>query len=353
MFLTRYIPTFQLLYLISLSLLRKDTVRALVPSSSSLKRCHNHYQRRIRSNLMMNINQDHSSETSRKTFLSNVLLHTSLSISLMQPKQVQATYIDPTTKINLPEPKEIEEAIPSSSKEWQNIDNPFTDMDTKTSFSRLDSKNDAIFYQDARFVEHVDENAVSIMKDYIKNQIEDNQSILDLCSSWTSHIDTDIVQKLKLERISGLGMNEEELKANKVLTDFKVMDLNVMNTENISNGGSGIALPYSDSSFDIVLCQLSIDYLIYPLQVMKEISRVLKPGGSLHILYSNRLFLQKAIGLWTGADDIDHTFTVGSYLYFCDGNFGNIQAKDLSSRNKKNGRIIGDPVYVITATKDR
>jgi hypothetical protein len=45
--------------------------------------------------------------------------------------------------------------------------------------------------------------------------------------------------------------------------------------------------------------------------------RVLKPGGKVHIIFSNRLFLSKAVALWTGADDIDHAFTVGSYLHFC------------------------------------
>ena len=98
-----------------------------------------------------------------------------------------------------------------------------------------------------------------------------------------------IEQKLNLKRVTGLGMNEEELKANSVLTDYSVVDLNVK---------PDVKLPYEDNSFDVVLCQLSIDYLIHPLDVMKEVSRVLKPGGGVHILFSNRLFIQKAVGLW-------------------------------------------------------
>ena len=113
------------------------------------------------------------------------------------------------------------------------------------------------------------------------------------------------------------------------------------------------SLPFADSSFDVVLLQLSIDYLIAPLQLCNEISRVLRPGGSVHVLFSNRLFLSKAVALWSGKDDVEHAFSVASYLHFCASEaFKNIEAKDLSVRNKK-GRIVGDPLYVVTASKAR
>jgi ubiquinone/menaquinone biosynthesis C-methylase UbiE len=37
--------------------------------------------------------------------------------------------------------------------------------------------------------------------------------------------------------------------------------------------------PFADSSFDVVTCVVSVDYLTKPLEVFKEISRVLRPGG--------------------------------------------------------------------------
>lgn len=124
-------------------------------------------------------------------------------------------------------------------------------------------------------------------------------------------------------------------------TEWTVMDLNTNN----------VKLPYTDASFDVVLLQLSIDYLIYPLEVLKETSRVLKPNGRIAILFSNRLFLSKAVGLWTGSDDIEHAYTVGGYLHFCGGGFTNIMAEDLSTRQQKGRVIVGDPLYVVTATK--
>ena len=128
------------------------------------------------------------------------------------------------------------------------------------------------------------------------------------------------------------------------MTDFVVQDL---------NANPNVKLPYETGSFNVVLCQLSIDYLIHPLEVMKEISRVLKPGGKVVILFSNRLFFSKAVGLWTGADDIDHAYIVGSYLHYSNANFERIQAKDLSTRKGrgKDRPIQGDPLYAVTAIK--
>lgn len=211
----------------------------------------------------------------------------------------------------------------------------------KSAYSRLDKTSDSIFYKDPRFVEHVDENAVQLMTRYIADDVlEDKDVVLDLCTSWTSHMDQATLDKFNIQRVSGLGMNEEEMKGNPILHDYAVVDL---------NANENVKLPYDNESFTKVICQLSIDYLIHPLQVMKEVGRILKPGGKVVILFSNRLFIQKAVGLWTGKDDVDHVYTVGSYLNYSDGGFTNIRAKDLSSRKKK--KIVGDPMYAVVAEK--
>jgi SAM-dependent methyltransferase len=251
-----------------------------------------------------------------------------------------ATTIDARSGIRLPDVGEIESSIPT---DWTDVENPCLDMkEQKSLFSRLDNTPDSQFYQEPRFVEHVDENAVQLMTDYISNVAiqPGDKSVLDLCSSWVSHIDQSTANKLS--RISGLGMNPKELEANPVLTDWIVQDLN----ENPK------LTKYDDSTFDVVLCQLSIDYLTKPFDVLKEVGRVLKPNGRVHILFSNRLFFSKAIAGWTGGDDIDHAYTVGCYLHFCDGDFRNIQASDLSTRKGgRDRRIVNDPLFVVSAVK--
>ena len=279
----------------------------------------------------------------RRQFLSSIISSSSIIIPTItiatQQQPANAAIRDPKTGILLPSIGEIESSIPQT---WDEDDNPFTSLSDTVSFARLDASDDKIFYAEPRFVEHVDEKAVESMTSYITDRLLQNgDSVLDLCSSWTSHI---APGKVDLKRVAGLGMNAKELQANTALTEWTVQDLN----EN-----KNVKLPYEHDAFDVVMCQLSIDYLIHPLQVMKEVSRVLKPGGKVAILISNRLFLTKAVGLWTGSDDIEHAYTVGSYLRYCGGGFDDIKAEDLSTR-KKNGKeqmIVGDPLYVITATK--
>lgn len=244
-----------------------------------------------------------------------------------------AVTLDRRTGIAFPDPGEIEASVP---KDWSVVDNPF-EGDARTLFSRLDSSNDSNFYTEPRFVEHVDDPAVRLMTDYISHVAitPDTERVLDLCSSWTSHISVD-----RRLQVAGLGLNAKELQANPVLTDWVVQDLN-----------ERPVLPYQDNVFDCAVCQLSIDYLTRPLEVCKEIARVLKVGGSVHILFSNRLFLSKAVAIWTGADDVDHAFTVASYLYFCNGGFTKIEAKDLSVRKGRDNQVVGDPLYVVAAVK--
>ena len=47
--------------------------------------------------------------------------------------------------------------------------------------------------------------------------------------------------------------------------------------------GSGVKIPFDDNKFDMVCAIGYIQYFIDPSQTLKEISRVLKPGGSLII----------------------------------------------------------------------
>ena len=58
------------------------------------------------------------------------------------------------------------------------------------------------------------------------------------------------------------------------------------------------------------------------------------------------------MGWWSGSDDFDRTYTVGSYLYFGGFPVAGIKAEDLSTRKKSKDRlIVGDPLYVVTGTK--
>ena len=62
-------------------------------------------------------------------------------------------------------------------------------------------------------------------------------------------------------------MNEYELSQNKQINEFVVRDLN-----------KDPSFPFESNTFDFVTCVVSVDYLTKPLEVFREINRVLKPG---------------------------------------------------------------------------
>ena len=92
---------------------------------------------------------------------------------------------------------------------------------------------------------------------------------------------------VKYGRVVGVGMNEQELAANQALTSYVVQDLN----ENPS-------LQFEDDSFDVVCNVVSVDYLTQPLEIFREVHRILRPGGISLMSFSNRCFPTKAVAMW-------------------------------------------------------
>ncbi|KAK7314344.1 hypothetical protein VNO77_32864 [Canavalia gladiata] len=207
---------------------------------------------------------------------------------------------------------------------------PFKDED----FQRFDESPDSLFYETPRFVTHIDEPAIAALTEYYSKVFPPSNtpgvSILDMCSSWVSHFPPGYKQ----ERVVGLGMNEDELKRNPVLTDYAVQDLNV-----------NPKLPFEDNSFDIITNVVSVDYLTKPLDVFKEMCRILKPGGLAIMSFSNRCFWTKAISIWTSAGDADHVMIVGSYFHYA-GGFEPPQAVDISPNPGRS-----DPMYIVYSRK--
>lgn len=173
-------------------------------------------------------------------------------------------------------------------KDWPE-EMPFLPSD----FSRDDEMDDVAFYTVPRLVYHIDESAVASLTQYYRKNIPKKSDILDICSSWVSHYPLEFPETMG--RISATGMNPLELKFNDQLTDFEGKNLNKDPT-----------LPYDDNSFDIVTCVVSIDYLIKPIEVLKEVHRVLRPGGKAIISQSDRCFPTKAIRMWLGMNDRQH-----------------------------------------------
>jgi ubiquinone/menaquinone biosynthesis C-methylase UbiE len=193
-------------------------------------------------------------------------------------------------------------------------------------FRRYDESPDEEFYRLPRFVTHIDDRAIAAVTQLYREHFPPGGSILDLMSSWISHLP----EEVRYGRVVGLGMNENELEKNPRLDEFVVQNLN-----------SNPRLPFREAEFDGVGICVSIDYLTRPVEVLREVGRVLKVGSPAVITFSNRCFPTKAVTIWHQLDDRGHMRLVESYLEEA-GTFDNIRSLDRSPR-----RLFTDPLYAV------
>jgi SAM-dependent methyltransferase len=196
----------------------------------------------------------------------------------------------------------------------------------KEAFRRADEAPDEEFYRAPRLVTHIDDRAITTVTQLYREFFPSGGEILDLMSSWVSHLPPEI----EYRRVIGLGMNEVELRRNKRLDSYVVQNLN-----------TNPHLPFGDAEFDGVGICVSIDYLTQPVEVVREVGRVLKVGAPTIITFSNRCFPSKAIAVWHRLDDQGHVRLVEGYLREA-GNFRGVRSLDRSPR-----RMFSDPLYAV------
>ena len=177
---------------------------------------------------------------------------------------------------------------------------PMSPIFAKNAFSRLDESDDAQFYATDRFVSHLDSLALGTVEKLIGELIvEENPVILDLMAGWDSHIP----EELESSRVVGLGLNRNELSRNSTLSEIIIHDLNMDPT-----------LPFPDETFDVVMNTVSVDYMTKPVQVFREVGRILRPGGLFLVIFSNRMFPEKAVKVWKESSEDERVLLVEDFF---------------------------------------
>ena len=164
---------------------------------------------------------------------------------------------------------------------------------------RQDNSDDAVFYAEPRLVKHIDEPACAALTTFLTGILPPTGDILDLMSSYASHLPGEAGYK----SVVGLGMNEIELQANQQLSSYLVHNLAINPT-----------LPFEDNSFDACIITVSVQYLVHPITVFKEIGRVLRPNCPCLVSFSNRCFPTKAVNIWCQLNAMGHAELVRHYL---------------------------------------
>jgi SAM-dependent methyltransferase len=210
------------------------------------------------------------------------------------------------------------------------MDESFLDFSFKPEhFRRVDESHDELFYVEPRFVVHIDDNAIAAATRLYRELLPEHGKVLDLMSSWRSHLPKDV----SYSEVVGLGLNADEMADNPQLSSYVVWNLS-----------TDPSLPFEDERFDAAVCTVSVQYLTKPIEVFRDVARVLKPGAPFVLTFSNRCFPTKAVWIWQAGDDESHIRLVQAYFHQS-GAFG-----ESIARVRTTGRRPGsDPVYAVWA----
>jgi SAM-dependent methyltransferase len=207
-------------------------------------------------------------------------------------------------------------------------DHPFTpDL-----FERMDESDDAVFYAVPRKVVHLDDGAIAAVTRMFADTLPSDGVLIDLMASWRSHLP----RELRRRRVVGLGMNGEEMRDNPDLDDRVVHDLN-----------RDPKLPFAEAEFDAAMLTVSMQYLIHPIEVFREVGRVLRPAAPFIVVISHRCFPTKAVKIWHQCQTMRERMELGMAYFRFAGGFTDLLGVDL----RPGARPEADPVLAVTARR--
>ncbi len=190
-------------------------------------------------------------------------------------------------------------------------------------FGKADPSPDSLFYEQPRFVTHIDDGAIAAVTAVYREVLPAGEDILDLQSSWISHLPDDVAYA----SVVGHGMNAAELAGNPRLARWFVQDLN-----------ANPVLPLAGASFDAACDCVSVQYLQQPVAVFREVARVLRPGAPFVVSFSNRCFPTKAVAIWQALSGADQQRLVAAYM---------AEAGFLGVSGRSHVPARGDPLLVV------
>ncbi len=197
-------------------------------------------------------------------------------------------------------------------------------------FRRYDESDDKQFYLYPRLTAHIDDAAIAAVGRLFAETFPPNGVILDLMSSYRSHFPAE----LPVKRLIGLGLNAEEMQQNPQLDEHIVHDLN-----------REPQLPFESNCFDGVVCTVSVQYLVRPVEVFAEVGRILRPGAPFVVCFSNRCFPSKAVQIWVSTSEAQRMQLVQMYFRQA-GCFEDVRVFDRSPR-----KWFSDPLYAVVGRR--
>ncbi len=209
-----------------------------------------------------------------------------------------------------------------------------------SSLTPYNTRPDSEFYSHPRFVQHIDDATIAELKRYYSSVLKEGEDVVDLCSSWTSHLPLKGEEGYQeFKTLIGIGMNQSELDGNPLLTTRLVHDLNTQPS-----------IPLPTASIDSLICSVSIDYLTSPIVLLTDIARVLKPNANarIHLAFGDRCFPDKVIREWLNMGHEERRKWVGGYFWAGENEGKWKEVEEVILRDGRNG---GDKLFVVRAVR--
>lgn len=141
--------------------------------------------------------------------------------------------------------------------------------------------------------------------------------------------------------VVGMGMNKAELERNAVLSQGRVcVDLNANPDVRGALREGGVDVAGEGDLFDAATCVVSIDYLTKPVEVLRSLREVVREGGCVHLVVSNRCFPTKAVSRWLRVTEEERLMMVGDFLSFA--GWSKIEIVELSDGTVREGGVGGE-----------
>jgi SAM-dependent methyltransferase len=128
-------------------------------------------------------------------------------------------------------------------------------------------------------------------------------TILDLCAGDKSHVPTGDGPV-----IIGLAKNRRDTESNRSLTQSIAF-----------NPNSELPLPFPDGYFDAVVLSENVGLLRRPVEIFREVSRVLRPEGLFAVTFLQPSYTSDLTRMWALGDDPDHLVLVDSFFEYSRG----------------------------------
>lgn len=189
-------------------------------------------------------------------------------------------------------------------------DHPFTpDL-----FERTDESDDAQFFATARKLPLLDRAAIEAVGRFLADTLPEDGVLLDLMSGERSYLP----RELRPKRVVRLGFSAEETKGNRWLDERLIHDLN-----------RDPKLPFHDAEFDGVMLIAAMPYLKHPIEVFREVGRVLRPGAPFIVGILPRCIAEKAVKIWHRCETMRERMELGMAYFRFAGDFVDLLGVDL------------------------